>query len=318
MFAPPPLFVSFPDAASYIKSASGVLGPDEVTVAGALCDRRLPPVTSVQALSLLFGYSRRFLGAMERRPSRYYRSFTIPKGRSSRLISSPRIALKVFQSWFAYHSAQAIHFDDHIHGFVPGRSCRSAAAIHCGAEWVISIDITDFFPSISATHVHDALKAQGYPGAGAWVCAKLCTLDNALPQGAPSSPFLSNLVFRAVDSELGAFAERKQIQWSRYADDITLSGTSEQFEPSLIDEITEILKTGGYRVSARKTSIARRPEPLRVLGLLVDSAEPRLSRKYRHRLRMMKHVLETNVEVRQKSSFLGHLAYGNSIRPHGG
>jgi retron-type reverse transcriptase len=313
MFAPPPFFVSFPDFTTYAKCATSALRPDELQAAERLSSRGLPVATSVQALSLLFGYSMRFLGAMERRPTRYYRTFEIPKGRSSRKISSPRIALKVIQSWFGYHGARAIEYASHVHGFVPTRSCRSAAAIHCGADWVISVDVADFFPSITTAQVHDALKNLGYPGAGAWLCAKLCTLNAALPQGAPSSPFLSNLVFAAADVRLASLAAEKRIHLSRYADDITLSGAAGQFDDTLVTRVSEVLRDAGFEVSHQKTRISKKPEPLRVLGLLVDSARPRLSRKYRHKLRMIKHLLETTSDVRKKRSFLGHLSYGNSI-----
>jgi retron-type reverse transcriptase len=219
----------------------------------------------------------------------------------------------VFQSWFGHHSARAVEFDDHVHGFVPARSCRSAAAVHCGADWIVSIDIADFFPSITSARVHDALKGVGYPGAGAWLCARLCTLNGNLPQGAPSSPFLSNLVFSPTDAKLAIFAAEKGIHLSRYADDITLSGAEGQFDDTLVTTLARILNEAGFTISPQKTHISRKPKPLRVLGLMVESSRPRLNRKYRHKLRMIKHLLEANPEVRKKKSFLGHLSYARSI-----
>jgi len=313
MFAPPNFLVSFTDFAAYSKAASTTISPQELEIAQLLVEKHLPPVTSISSLALLFGYSEQFIGTLEQRTHRYYRHFKIPKGRRFRNISTPRISLKVIQSWFGLHLSRAIRFQDHIHGFIPGRSTKTAASIHCGAEWLVSVDIKDFFSSIQATAVHAFLKKLGYPGAGAWLMARLCTLNGVLPQGAPSSPVLSNICIEDLDLQLESLALSLGLRLTRYADDITVSGKKDQFDPSLPDKIERILKEWGFQIAPHKTKTVQKPQALKLFGLLVDSDRPRLSRKYRHKLRMMEQLLGKVPLPEKRNVFLGHLSYAKSI-----
>src|SRR6266403_5492200 len=118
----PPFLVSFSSAEQFLEAL-----PDEVRESYGvdfqrLAERGLPPVVSIRCLATLFGYSPRFMGALYRRTHRYYRIFSIPKGKEQRLIQAPRVALKVIQKWFGFHLAKEIQLDDAVFGFVEGRS----------------------------------------------------------------------------------------------------------------------------------------------------------------------------------------------------
>ena len=163
--------------------------------------------------------------ALSARPLKYYRIFQISKGSGYRQIESPRVALKVIQSWFGHYLARALPAQEGVHGFVPSRSTISAAKQHLGAEWLWSFDIRDFFPSCQRLAVVAALVEAGYPESAAQILAGLTTIHGAAgTEGSPASPVLSNLMFALVDRKLKQLALDVGGQYTRYADDIGISG----------------------------------------------------------------------------------------------
>jgi len=320
MLAPPPLLVVFPTKDRLLLAASLGLPPDEIKAVESLVDLCLPPVTSVQSLSLLFGISPYLTGAMVRNPNRYYRTFEIQSGRRTRRIHTPKVALKVIQSWFGYHLSRAIGLSDHVHGFVPSRSTVTAARTHCPARWVLSVDIRDFFGSVTPDRVFACLTSLGYTRLAAHLMTDLCTLAleggrRGLPQGAPSSPVLANLAFQETDRKLERFARNKNLRITRYADDISVSG-SEPPDQRLAAEIQQLIESDGWVIAQHKTRLAELPKVHpHVLGLLVDGPKPRLPKNYRNRVRMMRHMLSTTyLTDEQRAKFAGHVAYAESIR----
>jgi len=315
MKPPPPLF-SFDSDVRFLKAARSLCEPEELDVLDELIDKQLPPVSSVRSLAILSGFSRSFLVSMALRPDRYYRRFTIPKGRGKRTIASPRVALKVIQKWIGFHLSHAVTLPSHVHGFVPGRSSITAAQVHCPAKWVLSLDVEDFFGSVTKQHVDQILDALGYPASAKKILVPLLTLDEALPQGSPASPVLANLAFRETDVALERVAADLDVRLTRYADDITCSGESETPPSVLADMLTTTINRSGWVVNEAKTSFATVPDRCRVLGLLVHRSEPRLPKELRNRIKMIRHILEheDNADIRfDIPRARGLLAYANSV-----
>lgn len=125
---------------------------------------------------------------------------------------------------------------------------------------------------------------------------------------------LANLAFRETDEQLQIFAEERGLRLTRYADDITFSGVGE-VEPSLEQEVRNILEPHGWTIAERKTRTIKLPHRYpKVLGLLVDGDTPRLPKSYRNRLRLMRHLLEVgDLSQRDHARFRGHIAYADSI-----
>lgn len=251
---------------------------------------------------------------MSRAPKRYYRVFKIRKGKKTRIIQAPRIALKVIQSWFGTHLSRAITLQDCVFGFVPGKDgVREAAAVHCGADWVYSIDLRDFFHSISDERVISAVQAVGYSGPTSHFIVRLLTFEGRLPQGSPASPVLSNLAFAATDRMLNELATAKGIRYTRYADDLVFSGSGQP--PALLRElIRAIVSENNWTVADEKEHLAIRPARLKVHGLLVSGTMPRLTKGYRNRLRAFQHLLANNkIAEKDLSKIRGHLSYAKHI-----
>ena len=310
---PPPFLVNFSAVEHFLKAL-----PEEVHGLYAqdfqqLCAKRLPPVVSIRCLATLFGYSPKFTGALYRRTEKYYRTFTIPKGKKRRIINAPKVALKVIQKWFGFHLAEAVEFSNCVYGFIKGRSAIEAATLHCGAGWVYSIDITDFFPSTPVQSVATALVELGYPSHGAELIAKLCCYNGGLAQGSPASPVLSNLVFREADADLVAVAQKYGLHFTRYADDVVFSGKGD-FPEEIKPIVRAVIESRGWKIAAAKERLAKRPNRLKVHGLLVHGEKPRLTKGYRNRIRAFKHLLAKEaIDPEDLARVMGHLSYAQSV-----
>lgn len=310
---PPPFLVSFSSVEHFFNALEVGVRELHAQEFEWLCAKGLPPVVSIRYLSTLFGYSPRFTGALHLHSERYYRTFTIPKGKKRRIINAPKVALKVIQKWFGFHLAEVVPFNACVYGFVKGRSAIAAAALHCEADWVYSIDIADFFPSTPLSKVFSALQELGYPPHGAEIIAKLCCYSGGLAQGSPASPVLSNLVFRKADEELVAIAARFNLRFTRYADDLVFSGTG-VFPQELRLLVRNVIEFQGWKIADRKEFLATRPNRLKVHGLLVNGERPRLTKGYRNKLRAFRHLLAKGGIISEDlATVLGHLSYAKSV-----
>jgi hypothetical protein len=282
----------------------------------ALVDRGYPPVTSVNSLALLFQYSPRFVVGMALKPGRYYRRFSISKGKKQRHIDAPRVALKAIQSWFGHHLTRALTYDECVHGFVPDRSIVTAARQHCAASWILKLDIRDFFPSIDEGRVVELLSNLHYPAPAARLLARLLTLDGRLPQGAPTSPVLANLAFSDTDKRLVKIANHYALKYTRYADDLIFSSKKDWPGKELMETITHAIRQEGWTVAKGKTRITLAPRRMSVLGLVVNGEVPRLPKSARNQIRQMRYFLQKGYgSDTDRNRFIGHIAYSNSITP---
>lgn len=274
----------------------------------------LPPIISESTLGTLIGVNPGLIWSFVNRPRKHYRQFYIAKGRHRRRIDAPRIALKIPQKWIGTQLAGRYNAPDHVFGFVPGRSHVGAARVHVGANWVLSLDIENFFPSTPQKLVAEALVSAGFNLSGAELIAALTCLEGGLAQGAPSSPIISNFCFAPWDKGLSTFASGKKVRLSRYADDIVISGDA-AYPEGLKEQVCELLKSSPWRISESKTRVAFSPARLKVHGLLVHGREVRPTKGYRNKLRMFRHILSnrSNLDPKFVDKVRGHISYENSV-----
>lgn len=309
-----PLLVSFDSFADFLSCRSPFNAGTEVPLLTSLYQRGLPPIASVADLAVLFGYSPSFVQSIRKRSRRHYRVFTISKGNKNRTICSPRVGLKSIQSWLGYHLARSINYLDSVHGFVPNRSTLTAAKVHCGSTWLITIDVKDFFSSTRTEHVVNGLRSLDYSDSAARLIAEICALDNGLPQGSPASPVLANLAFRPIDLLINEECKKLSVRFTRYADDLAFSGTGEIPE-DLLAFTERSLKSMDWEIAPKKTRISQTPNSLKLLGVIVGNDGIRLPKTYRRRLRAFEHVVRTKNEsdISDLHRLNGHLAYAASV-----
>ncbi|GAG36205.1 unnamed protein product, partial [marine sediment metagenome] len=190
--------------------------------------------------------------------SKQYKTFTIPKkSGGSREITAPVTTIKIIQKklnnvlqevWENLYKKK-----NSIHGFIYEKNVRSNAKVHENKEYVFNIDLLNFFPSINFGRVYGRFKSKPYnlPAKVAAVLARICCYKDSardfLPQGAPTSPMISNIICDKMDNELYRFAKNLDCRYTRYADDITFSTDRPKF-PEEMAIITPLDK--GWRLKA--------------------------------------------------------------------
>ena len=235
----------------------------------------------------------------------HYVSFAIPKSTGGyRVLYAPKSRLKKAQRWILDHILAKVPTSAAAHGFVRRRSIHTNAAEHAAKDIVITLDLEDFFPTITYRRVRGIFQAIGYGEEVAVALAMVCTVKPAekirqflggirhrmLPQGAPTSPALANLACRRLDARLAGLARKFGCTYTRYADDLTFSGDA-AFEKTLkrfLPLLRRIIGEEGFRLNRKKIHFARRGARQRVTGLVVNE-RPAVPRRYRRQLRAILH-----------------------------
>ena len=253
---------------------------------------RLPYIRSVDELAALVQISAKLLYYMANHSGMYYRCHAIPKRNGgTRTIEAPIPILKRIQKRILTELLNCLVAHSSATAFEKGRSIRDNAAIHVWKPVVLKLDVRDFFPSIHVSKVYGLFRFLGYEKPVASLLAHLCCLDSHLPQGAPTSPKLSNLVMYDVDDALSRWAELHVLDYSRYADDMTFSGA---MNPNLVRETIRVcrreIRGVGLNLNPDKIRIQRRGGRQSVTGLIVNE-KLNVPREFRRALRLRMHYL---------------------------
>lgn len=236
-----------------------------------------------------------------------YISFQIPKKvGGTREISAPNSHLKGVQKELGNLLNSNFQPYPVTHGFVLEKSVLSNAKIHLGSKWVLNIDLKDFFSAINFGRVYGLFLKPPYncPKQVATVLAQICCHENKLPQGAPSSPVISNLICKRLDRNLRDFAQKNRCRYSRYADDITIS-SRERYFPKVVarlnhdesseevvkigKELLQIVEKNGFEINQKKTRLRNLSQRLEVTGLTINE-KPNTTRTYVRQIRAMLHA----------------------------
>jgi RNA-directed DNA polymerase len=216
----------------------------------------------------------------------YYEHFEIAKKKGGvRKISASTGRLKRIQRQILDGLLTPVVMPGHVHGCVKGRSIATNAAAHVGQDVVINIDLKDFFGTVNSATIQNIFqKYFGMEEASAVVFANLCTYQNHLPQGAPTSPALANLAALELDENILGML-KGDYNYSRYVDDITISGTKDL--PSLLPQIYQAVEACGFVCNLDKTRILRQSMRQSVTGIVVNkklNPSKRFIRKVRQSL----------------------------------
>lgn len=183
---------------------------------------------------------------------------------------------------------------DAAHGFLKDRSNVTNAQLHLGARFVLNLDIKDFFNSIRTCDVKKAFLRLGFNKEVADILSKFCTVNGVLPQGVHGSPDISNHCFYDYDVLLSDYSSKHGIVYTRYADDMSFSGRVRTDEtPFSASKVISIIEDdSNFVVAKEKTKIQKRGANQYVTGLTIfDSEMPRVSKKYKRRLRFELYVI---------------------------
>ena len=234
--------------------------------------------------------------AYHKKESRY-RTFQIPKRTRGevRTIKAPDYGLLRLQRLLlACLTASFTTSHDASHGFVPGRSVLTNAQPHSGHRFILNLDLQNFFSNTFLGRVVAVLQLApfGLPKEAAYLVANLCCDQGCLPQGAPTSPLLTNAVCQRLDRRLYQLATRHRCTYTRYADDLTFSANRPIFRDGFHQHLNEILKAEGYQQNKSKQRLQTPETRQEVTGIVVNE-RPNVPREYVRQIRAMLHNWET-------------------------
>ena len=234
-----------------------------------------------------------------------------------RILHVPDRATKHLQRKLLQRLIGRLSIHDNVHGFRKGHSIVDNAAEHVGREVIVKLDVVDFFPSTNSKRVEGAFRGAGFNQKSAAVLTGLTCYEGGLPQGAPTSPALSNYVNKNMDAKLDKLAIGLGARYTRYADDLTFSFSRYLREDihSLLISTGKILNYYGYRLNSKKKRIVRQHRQQLVTGLVVNE-RVNLPRKTRRWLRSVGHRIETGGEATlTNSEFRGWLSLLKMVDP---
>lgn len=266
-----------------------------------------------------------------------YVSFTIPKSSGEpRTITAPRLPLRRIQRQILDELLGKLPTHAAAHGFVKKRSVLTNAKPHQGAQLIVKLDLKDFFPTISYHRVRGLFCGYGLPAEVADVLAGLTThrlvlgdgyvvWPGVLPQGAPTSPTLANLICNRLDSRLSGLAKRMGARYTRYADDLTFSfakGLDQKHDLGrFLWWVNQVCQQEGFAENAAKRKILRPSAQQRVTGIVVNSGLS-VPRTVRRTFRAILHNCRTNglaSQARGRKDFraylLGYASYIRMVQP---
>lgn len=249
---------------------------------------------------------------INRRALNKYHTFYIVHGEKTRRITAPSRSLKVRQRWILDTILSQLPVSPYAHGFEERRSIKTNALIHAEHKYAFCLDIKDYFPSIPRQSVADEFQKAGYTTSASSALADLCCYNGALPQGAPTSPRLSNIICRQLDVQLAEIAEKYDAVYTRYADDITFSADRPIAES--LSVVSELLAQNGFAVNKRKTRIYGPGQPKEITGLIVQNGTVRVPKAFKRALKQeiyycKKYGVLSHLEARHSSHFINYREY---------
>ncbi|WP_181407991.1 reverse transcriptase domain-containing protein [Pararhizobium mangrovi] len=240
------------------------------------------------SLAELVGVTPSLIFSILIRKDKHYRSFCLPKANgSTRIINSPRTYLKVIHWFILDNILSKVKNNDCVTAFISGRGPYFNAQMHSGAHHIFQTDLEEFFPSIKVQNVYRMWLSIGYNQEVAEQLSNLVTYRGELPQGAPTSPAISNIVAGNLDKRLLKLAYEYGYKYTRYADDITFS-SKERIPLEFADAVNEQIVLGGFIESRRKRRFKGFGAAMNVTGLNINDF-PQPPREWRKRTRALFH-----------------------------
>ncbi len=262
------------------------------------------------------------LYALSNHPEEHYRPFYIPKKRGGyRRLDVPDPLLKQVQRNILHHVLEGFSISPAASAYKKGRSAAAAAALHQGKRLMLKLDIQDFFGSITVPMVlGQGFPAVYFPDEVRGLLTALCCFRERLPQGAPTSPALSNLVMKPFDEAMLDWCGQQNISYTRYCDDMTFSG---DFNPAAVTgKVRGFLEAMGMELNQAKTTVCSQAVRQTVTGITVNEI-CQLPRDYRRRLRQEVHLClrygtgteDRTASIRHLEQLMGKVSYLLQVRP---
>ena len=244
------------------------------------------------------------------------------KSGGRRKLLVPDALLRTIQRNLLHHVLEEFQISEFACAYKKGTSIVDNARPHVGAKLVLKLDIQDFFDQITWILVYqNAFPGTHFPPAIRKMLTEFCCVRDRLPQGAPTSPTVSNLVMRPFDVHMGEWCREREIRYTRYCDDLTFSGV---FAPEeVIRKVRGFLQVYGFELNRKKTRVLGRGNAQSVTGIVVNE-KAQVSRAYRRKLRQEVYLFDRygikteegpKNDEKERMRLLGKMRYVLSVNP---
>lgn len=268
-------------------SLSEVVGQTQIA-------RHLPPLWSTMSYVMLFYPEkppaafwkkyRELIDLANHREKFYDKAYRPKRTSGTRTLLVPKYEIRRHQKFILKEILQRLCVSENTCSYRKGRGIKDLAGPHAGHDILVHLDIKDFFGSITESLVFETLlRETGYTKNVVGLITKLCCYKGRLPQGTCTSPYLSNLCFKQCDHEIAFYCIQKGLTYTRYSDDLFVSGNYMNIK-QLIREVSAILLRSGFRINKDKTKVLRKYQSQRVTAVVVNE-KPQITREYRRNLR---------------------------------
>ncbi|MEN9533161.1 MAG: hypothetical protein RIQ83_2385 [Pseudomonadota bacterium] len=262
------------------------------------------------------------LFAISHSPSSFYRTFRIKKRSGGyRELKSPYPLLLELQRIILEKSSQFLKIHNACFSYRKEKSFIDNAKYHLNGECILTMDIEDFFGSITRQMVLDTFLFNGLTLEVSQQLSYLTTCNNSLPQGAPTSPILSNAIFYRIDVRLSALSKSLGLKYSRYADDLVFSGKN--IPKNFPSYISNILRQHGFSLNNEKTKLKLKSSRKIITGISISSGTLKVPKPFKRSLRSLIHNFERSSFSVSSSrnpmifeEIIGKLNYFLQVEPH--
>ena len=267
--------------------------------------------------------SKRILRDILLRPERFYYRRAIPKKNGeTRILFIPNPSVKAIQAWILRMILDNVRPTTYATAYRKGISIYANVYPHRNNRYFLIIDIEDFFPSIKKSWVRCLFVQIGYSLEVAEILTQLCTYKGILPQGGVTSPAISNLVVARMDRRIAGYCSKKNLRFTRYADDITISSNSKTSLNRAKVIVQKIIIDEGYSINQEKLRIVGPSKRCMITGLVKDSGKPEFGIGRKKVLKMRSIIFNYLVNNKLDStryntvdSLAGWLQYCKSVDP---
>ncbi|WP_287084110.1 retron St85 family RNA-directed DNA polymerase [Blautia sp. LMAG:89] len=244
----------------------------------------------------------------------YFQKVIPKKDKTERILNVPNLSLKVVQKWILKEILEKIFVSEQAMAFVPNKNgLRENAERHKKNIFLLEMDITNFFGTITEQQVYTLFCNIGYNSKVAGILANLCTYNNYLPQGAVTSPYIANLVCYHMDARINGYCSRKDIVYTRYADDLTFSSDNRMLLNKIEKFIKYIVTDEGFTINDKKTRYLSNDVKKTVTGITINDDSIHVDKKFKRNLRAQIYCSIKLKNYQNNSQILGKIAYVNSI-----
>ncbi|OJF92692.1 retron St85 family RNA-directed DNA polymerase [Pararhizobium antarcticum] len=281
----------------------------------------------IETLSKQSGVTIENLKWLAETASKRYKTYEIPKRTGGvRTIHHPSRGLKGIQRWVSKFLLARLPVHTAAQAYVRGASIRKNAELHAGSKFTLRIDFANFFPSFSSEHVEVFLataerdRSIGLTDQDISFVSRIVSRHGQLTIGAPSSPILTNAMMHFFDGQIAEFAERQNLTYTRYADDLFFSSSKPDNLTDALEIVQQVSVAYPYanlRVNPDKTAFLSRRYSRRVTGLVITTdGKVSIGRERKRMVKAQVHkFLQGQLDIFEVPKLRGYLAFVQDVEP---